>query len=120
MDWAQVILWVSIVLVGTSLLGSLWLLIQAFLDQRALRVTGKNGPLKTLARIALIQEALRFTKLLALLVLFVLANALDPGEYLALRRGMILLVVVLISAGSFHGNLGRRALTQALIEANAR
>jgi hypothetical protein len=101
---------VSLGLTGAAMLASLYLLVQAIIDASVLKKSKKNGPLKALARTAIIQEALRLAKLVLLGVVFALATTLEEGTHLALRRVLVMLVVGLIAAGSLYGGHARRSL----------
>jgi hypothetical protein len=112
----QIVLIVSLVLTGVALLSSLYLLIQAIIDAVVLSRSGKNGSLKALSRTAIIQESLRFAKLLLLGTLLLMAMFLADGTWLLQRRILIVLVVALIAAGSMYGGHVRRSLINMVDE----
>lgn len=116
MDAAQLVLIVSIGLTAAALLSSLYLVVQAIIDATVLAKSGKNGPLKALGRVAIIQESLRFAKLIVLGGLLVMAMVLEPESFLVLRRILIVTVVALIAAGSLYGGHARRSLIDMVDE----
>lgn len=116
MDSAQLVLIISVVFTAMALLSSAYLLAQAITDAVVLARSGKNGPLKALSNTAIIQESLRFLKLIMLGTLLVMALVLENNTYILQRRILIVLTVVLIAAGSMYGGHARRSLINMVDE----
>lgn len=116
METAQIILFFSLGVTALALAASLYLLVQAITDSYVLKKSGKNGALKILGRTAIIQEALRFLKLSLLGSLLVIALVLDGGEWLTVRRILVVCTISLIAAGSLYGGHARRRLIKLVDE----
>lgn len=102
---------ISTTVTAVAVLWSIYLLVQAIVDNRVLKDSGKNGPLKALSITAIVAESIRTVKLVLLLGLFVI-SVIDPEgtQLLLIRRITILVVILLIASGSIYGGIARRAL----------